>query len=280
VTGLAALKTGPGFPAGDFQGRVHSVFPRAVIIAPDGGRLLTIVPRAAGALPAGVTVDAEPGFSFDGWTGRGEAAAARSGVLRIGSGGFAVDLRPAAAWRSGLADLRLDMANAASYRARQRTQELLTVDGRHLAFKAIAGGAPGDLAAATRGLDAGAARSAVGRLIGLGAGGTPAGDDFLVGFVAALWASRRGDRRREAFLAEMGRTLRACLARTSAVSAVYLEAAAEGEVSETLTRLVAAVAGGAAIGAVEAAARPAIAVGHTSGADGVFGFVAGAEAWG
>jgi hypothetical protein len=225
-----------------------------------------------------VTVDAEPGFSFDGWTGRGEAAAARSGVLRIGSGGFAVDLRPAAAWRSGLADLRLDMANAASYRAWQRTQELLTVDGRHLAFKAIAGGAPGDLAAATRGLDADAARSAVRRLVGLGAGGTPAGDDFLVGFAAALWASRRGDAGRRAFLGELGEAFRAGLGRTNEVSAVYLEAAAEGEVSEMLARLVAAVAAGA--DEAEAAARAAIAVGHTSGADGVFGFVAGAEAWG
>jgi hypothetical protein len=45
-----------------------------------------------------------------------------------------------------------------------------------------------------------------------------------------------------------------------------------------LARLVAAVAAGA--GEAEAAARAAIAVGHTSGADGVFGFVAGAEAWG
>jgi hypothetical protein len=277
VTGLAALKTGPGFPAGDFQGRVHSVFPRAVIIAPNGGRLLTLVPRAAGALPAGATVDVDAGFSFDRWTARGDAAAARSGILRIGSAGFAVDLRPATAWRSGLAGLHLDMADAASHRAWQRTQELLTADGRHLAFKAIAGETPGDLAAAARGLDAGAARSALGRLVGLGAGGTPAGDDFLVGFVAALWASRRGDAGRQAFLTEMGKTLRTCLARTNAVSAVYLEAVAEGEVSEMLARLVAAVAAGAR--EAEAAARAAIAVGHTSGADGVFGLVAGAEAW-
>ena len=117
MTRLAALTTGPGFLAGDFQGTVHSVFPHAVIIAPDGGRLLTVVPRAAGALPAGVTVDADADFSFDGSAARGEAAAARSGVLRIGSRGLAVDLRPATAWRSGLADLRLDMAEAAARRA-------------------------------------------------------------------------------------------------------------------------------------------------------------------
>jgi hypothetical protein len=172
------------------------------------------------------------------------------------------------------------LADAASHRAWRKAQELLAEDGRHLAFAAIAGGAPGDLATATRGLDADAARSAFGRLVGLGAGGTPAGDDFLVGFVAALWASQGDDRRRRAFLDELGEALRAGLGRTNEVSAVYLEAAAEGEVSEMLARLVAAVAGGAAIGAVEAAARPAIAVGHTSGADGVFGFVAGAEAWG
>ena len=73
MTRLAALTTGPGFPSGDFQGTVHSVFPHAVIIAPDGGRLLTVVPRAAGALPAGVTVDADADFSFDGSVARGDA---------------------------------------------------------------------------------------------------------------------------------------------------------------------------------------------------------------
>jgi hypothetical protein len=277
VRRLAAAKTGHGVPEGDFHGRVHSVFTRAAALALDGGALVTIAGRRAGGLPFGVTLQ-EDDIDFAGTLGEGMDAAARGGVLRIGAG-LAIDLRPAARWRSRLDRLRLDPAEAATARALGEVRALLEQDGRHRDFAALGGTAIDDLARAAKVRDGGAAQDALVRLVGLGAGGTPAGDDFIVGFLAALWAARGGDEGRAAFLQVLGSAVRALAPRTNDASRAYLEAAADGEVSEALTRLVSAVAAGDARLAADAAAA-AIAVGHTSGADGVFGFASGAEAGG
>jgi hypothetical protein len=278
VRRLAAAKIGPGVPEGDVHGRVHSVFTRAAALALDGGALVTVVGRRAGGLPFGVTLE-EDDIDFARSVREGMEAAARGGVLRIGTDGLAIDLRPAARWRSGLGDLRLDPAKAATARALDTARALLEKDGRHRDFAALGGAPIAGLMRAAERRDGGAAQDALARLVGLGAGGTPAGDDFIVGFLAALWAARGEDARSAAFLQALGGAVRALSGRTNDVSRAYLEAATEGEVSETLTRLVAAVAAGDARLAADAAAA-AIAVGHTSGADGVFGFVSGAEAVG
>jgi hypothetical protein len=141
---------------------------------------------------------------------------------------------------------------------------------------AIAGPPITALGAATRNLDAAAAGAAAAQLVGLGAGGTPAGDDFLVGYLTALWSSQRA--RGTEFVTRLSRFIAALSARTSDISRVYLEAAAAGEVSERLTVLAATIATESLHGAVVGAAKAAIAVGHTSGADGTLGLLAGAEA--
>jgi hypothetical protein len=88
-------------------------------------------------------------------------------------------------------------------------------------------------------------RSAVSRLVGLGPGLTPAGDDVLAGALVALSAA--GDLPRRTALAAAVRPL---LGRTSTLSAAYLRHAAEGRAMPELARFLAAVAGGCAVGAV------------------------------
>jgi hypothetical protein len=88
------------------------------------------------------------------------------------------------------------------------------------------------------------------------------------------------DEGRAAFVARLGVRLKEFAARTHRISRVYLEAAAEGEVSERLTKLAAQVAAGATPRAVGAAAAAALAVGHSSGANGILGLLLGSAAWG
>jgi hypothetical protein len=87
---------------------------------------------------------------------------------------------------------------------------------------------------ATRDLDSACARQAMSELIGLGEGSTPAGDDYLVGHFVGLWSSAGADDTRQRFIADLGKSLREMASRTNRVSRVYLEAAADGEVSERL----------------------------------------------
>ncbi len=279
-TRLAARKTGFGVPDADFDGAVHSVFRNAQILAVDGGGLVTLVPEEAGALPGGITLDAEAGIGFDRMVATGARAAARAGVLRVADSGLTVDLRRAEAWRSRLDELALGLARASSRKAWETAATALAADGQAERFLRIAARPVIALVDATRGLRQAEARAPMERLVGLGEGGTPAGDDFLVGFAAALHASAASDTRRRGFAKAFFAHLGGLGDRTNDVSRVYLQAAAAGEVSEKLTNLTMRIARGDGRSSVEAAAAAAVAVGHTSGADGTLGLLAGMAAWG
>ena len=273
---LAALTLGAGVPAKDFAGRIEEVHARACLIALSDGSLLTLLAAGLGSLPRGITLDAPPGFCFRPLLVVGAAAAARGGVLRAGA--LTVDLRRARPWRCDLDGLHLDLGRAPSLLAWQAVWSAWHKDSRGDGLFRLFGAAIDELSAATCCLDAAAAQPALFRLIGLGEGRTPAGDDFLVGYIAGLWACGAGMASRAAFVPDLGRRLRAGLPQTNRVSRVYLEAAADGQVSERLFSLAAGIAvgdGGAAGRAVSAA----LAVGHSSGAAGVLGLLRGCAAW-
>ncbi len=109
---------------------------------------------------------------------------------------------------------------------------------------------------------------AAARLVGLGEGSTPAGDDYLVGVLHALPLSGGG--RAEslplAALASVGE------GRTTAVSASWLAAAARGEASSVWRALLDALAAGDEPAARGAAGAVRV-TGHTSGAFSLRGFL-------
>jgi len=107
-------------------------------------------------------------------------------------------------------------------------------------------------------------------LAGRGGGLTPAGDDFIVGALLAAWAGLFGAE--AAALAEPMAEVAA--PRTTTLSAAYLRAAARGECAAPWHRLLAALVA-ASDSEINAALRALLAVGHTSGADGLAGFLAG-----
>jgi len=116
--------------------------------------------------------------------------------------------------------------------------------------------------------DLAAASGAAGELAGLGAGLTPAGDDFLVGAMLALWSS--------ADPAQARQTCRVLLdvagPKTNRFSRAWMKAAAEGEAAEAWHGLVQAVIHGQGE-ALRRAGQRIIRQGHTSGADALTGYV-------
>lgn len=105
-------------------------------------------------------------------------------------------------------------------------------------------------------------------LAGLGGGLTPSGDDFLIGVMHALWATRG-----ETAALEISTQLAGAAApRTTPLSAAWLQAAADGEAADHWHDLLAALVEGDAT-AVDHSVRRLLAIGHTSGADAMTGFL-------
>lgn len=162
----------------------------------------------------------------------------------------------------------LDVVAARTWRpARVRSAPLTP----HAAEPGEAGAESGWLADGIRAVSSGVGErgTAVGGLVGRGAGLTPSGDDALAGALLVAHALGTGTALAEAVRARLGAT--------TAVSAALLAAAADGYAARPVVTLVdAAVAGDP--DAVARALPAVLAIGHTSGADTVTGIRAALEA--
>jgi len=275
---LAALSYGHGVSPDRVSGRVVAVFPRACEILTKDDSLITLVTEAAGALPGGIVIDAPIDFAFAGCVAEQAEASVRGGTLRFADSPLTIDLRAMTPWRSEIVALDLDIENPWSLRAWELTRDALVADGRTVLFLSIARALILEVIDASHRLDEMGAKNAAARLIGLGDGTTPAGDDFLVGHLGGLWSSTRRDAARLKFVTRAGQNIATMAPRTHRVSRAYLEAAATGEVSEKLNAVAVAMGTGSDAGLREAAAA-AIAVGHTSGACAVLGLLVGTAAF-
>jgi hypothetical protein len=104
----------------------------------------------------------------------------------------------------------------------------------------------------------GAIEHAVSRLVGLGPGLTPAGDDVLAGALVAVCAARA-----HVLIGRLTAAVRPVRSRTTVVSAAFLDHAASGRAVPELGRFVAACARGRADGRV---VQDLVGVGASSGA--------------
>lgn len=221
------------------EGDVCAVFRRSFYLRTDTGRYACVGEHSLGNGPLNVRVT---GFSLP----------------RIGER-VTVSLAAADTWRPrihlGLSDLEALKALARSRLPREGLGCLIV--GAH---NALSGHAQPALDALGRWLVGNALANEAEALIGLGPGLTPSGDDYLAGMLVALRVSGRG------MQAEgLWRWLQPRLeARTSALSAAHLTAAAAGEAHEALH----AVLGG------EPDLEALGAVGHTSGWDALAGALA------
>ena len=285
---LKAQSVGECVPARG-SGLVHSVFARACNIELQGGTLVSLLAAGLGATPHGIRLQAQPA-PFDTWLRQGERAILHQAMLRLPDAGVAVDLSAAARWQGAVAAVCVqDRATACRLRAlRAVLCERAPRQGVALALLPGANAMTSleqalasrlsqllpTLAQATRDRDLVAMAVSAQRLVGLGPGLTPAGDDFLAGWLAALWSQAALDSDLLTLLRPFGTALAPAVRRVHAISRQMLDEAARGCFSQILVEVTLALAGEGDLGQ---AAAGALAHGHSSGADALCGLLFGYE---
>lgn len=301
-TTFEACSVGEEVPDTPFEGRVQGVFDAAVNAFDAHGRMVSIMAPGSFAIPHGVHLDAGAPRSMR------ELGVSEGDSVLIG-GERVLEIRHAlgpptpfleiALWqaptkRLRVTELGVDLSDVhqarawatawAALRGHAPSGTLAAWFGRadpghgplDLTYLRRAGSALRDLLAAGRGLDGEAARRPVRRLVGLGAGLTPAGDDLLVGLMSGLLASAGGGERRDAFARDLARALHAATGATTPASAAWLDAAVKGHTSEPMLGVAGSVGSGAHEAARDAVVQ-AVSVGHSSGSEGVLGLLAGLD---
>jgi hypothetical protein len=265
-----------------FAARVHSVFDHAVNLRADDDRALyALVSAQRDNAPATLVVDV-PDFGGLGLRPGAPVTLRDSGILC--AGGVEIVLGGARPWDATLpvlddADLPLEwmerfvarhgVAGGIEPRLRDTTA-LERATARTLA-DARAG-----LETALRARDAAAVQAHASRLIGLGPGLTPAGDDFVVGVVIAC-AVTGGRTKSDPCVDALRRVVDDSGDRTPDISHATLAHAVRGRVRESLVEFVESIAAGDE----ELMARRAhrvLAIGATSGTDILSGLLAGLRA--
>jgi hypothetical protein len=111
------------------------------------------------------------------------------------------------------------------------------------------------------------------RLIGLGPGLTPSGDDFLCGFIAAAYCKSNV---RNNLLLEISQIILSGLTKTNAISATFLRCVIRGEVCSALYNFAKAIRGNVNL---EETLKQLCTIGHSSGMDTATGFLYGLKIW-
>jgi hypothetical protein len=283
---MPAQSTGPRVPRAA-QGRVHSVFRRACNIELDSGELLTLLDLEFGNLPCGIRC-APPGGSFHTRLRQGQAATIVDGVLRVPEAALRVDCSRAPVWhcRPFKVDIRSPATRHALLQLRavlclrmpaggfapllfsptaERTRLQRSIAAR---LRAVVPA----LADGVRQRRADEVMAALSSIIGLGVGLTPSGDDFIVGYLAALWSRAWREPALGALLCKLDSPLALLAQRTGVVSRQQLLDAVRGRFAQRLGEALHAIARNED---VAGCAQRAMACGHSSGADTLCGLLSG-----
>lgn len=272
---------GSAFPSSPFRFSVHSVFPSAMNLdASHDPFLLSLVADATKLHPRAAAV---PGARFDEWglapgdRGSFDGTALRfdrpgSPIASIGGPRSAPERAPRAPSLAGLPD-----AERLLFAAREEAglPPRLGTEGGEPWTDRLASVAS-RLGPAFGSGDAGMAAGAALALAGLGPGLTPAGDDFLVGWLCARWSM--ADEKGEAFLDAAGGAIVAGILApppvTNRISAAFVAGAARGRFAAALLAFARSLCEAGESG-IAASIRGLRAIGHGSGLDAASGFLFG-----
>jgi hypothetical protein len=288
---LHAASIGEAVPRDNFDARIQSVFDSAVNLRlANEDRLITVLLSDHYELPQGIRI-VKKDISLQSLT-VGLQAASRGGILRFDSSPFAIDLRGAQIWRCRVRELNIDMSLPTVQKAWSTSLNLLTKGQRLKSTEIIVD----DLFQIGTGsvlsqrmskpvmqliktaeqFEVQGSAQAAERMIGLGPGVTPSGDDILIGFLAGLW-SMAGQRDKQlSYVRLFGNEIIKLAKQTSEISRTYLYHATQGQFSSSLSTLAEAIRTGKD---VEHATGEAMRVGHSSGMDSVTGLLIGLCVW-
>jgi hypothetical protein len=262
-------------------GQVFAVFERACVLALQDGQMIALLPRSAGNVAHGIRLNCRPRLDRIIQIGLSarvtceEVAIGRVTVLLSGARVWSANLLP------GMGRMRKTVA--AALLARQLLRErnacrsellasVLRLDRPTSALSGRMAATLPQLSGAALRLDHQAALQSLSKLIGLGAGLTPAGDDFIIGWLAGLMLMAGTPGELE-FLNVVNSGLLVLGNGTTPISRQHLRDAATGEFSELLSDVCFALASGAPAAELAETLSRQLAVGATSGADAAAGLM-------
>ena len=258
-----------------FSGSVLGRFDRACNLVDREGRVIALTLPEIGNGPFSIVVAADPDL-FNRLS-VGQCALADPHGLAIGS--WCINLRAAKIWEPKLAwsnqPLKISSAIAGIIKPYTNWPHLAEVNSFANSASRLAGAAAQlnqaliehEKSERHEGHEryerAEKVVEAIDQLAGLGSGLTPAGDDYIVGVMVALWLTGRKE-----MLSEMARV---AVTKTTALSAAFLRAAAQGEFMELWHALVQTLFAGE-IEAFSQAIKRVAQFGASSGLDALAGF--------
>ena len=274
-----------------WTGEVIAVHPNSLYFTDEDDEIYAIVRQPLGNGPLNLVIPVEPAHVFNGLA-LGTSLASTGANLGIGEG-ITIGLEGAAVWdpkayaaagadgallERGLAELCRGIPRRAPAESLLRLLPYLEDEDLPEPFERVAHfprshALIGGLAESLAQRDRRRLKVVTSSLAGLGPGMTPAGDDFIAGVLLAL-ALVRAQRSDPALNDVASMLVETAAPRTHEISAAYLRAAYDGQVSERWHPLLAALAAGDAK-QITATVEPVLATGETSGADMLAGFVVG-----
>jgi len=251
-----ALSVGP-LVTHDFSATVHSSFERTVNLQTDTGLLFTITRADVPNLPSGIRADLPIDFSFERHVTIGEVFACRAGILRAGNTNLKINLRSAP-----VSNAQITLTTSVKLTA-------IWIAWQHLIDNApiniLTGGSTPIIGKKflLELLSTKNASDTLAPLIGRGPGLTPAGDDFVVGFLAGNAATSND-----------GIDLKLNSSTTNDISLAALSEAHRGYFSAPILTLIESIHHGQSKG-IEIAVADNLAIGATSGMAGALGVLMG-----
>jgi len=263
-------------------GRVEAVFEHACNVALEDGGLIAVLAPQAGNVAHGIRLARDsrfdsslrPGMPVRLEEDRVDFGAGAATLKLAGARTWSSALRPGGCWRprsmGAAASARCLLRREAAVRGSVFLDAVLGMEPPATPLAACIAPLLAALSGCTRARDCAGALRQVARLVGLGPGLTPAGDDFIIGWLAGL-ALRAGNHPQRAFLRELCAGIAPLGCATTSVSRQHLEDACALAFSERLSDLCLAIGDAASAAALRSAVAAQMQVGASSGADAAAG---------
>jgi len=241
----------------------HSRFRHVINLVSSDVGMVSLLGSESGNVPRAIRLNLPRDWDWDRCRGDGGVTWS-DGVLR--GHGWSVDTRSTPIWHPGT-----DTCDARSIPDASLIGVLAHALGMHVQEQLWSPDPvwlARDVLSATSSMD----DSQVRALIGSGPGLTPAGDDYLLGYLAALWPWRKHTAL-ASHLQHVQTLIKTHIGCTTDISRFYLDQAVEGHFSEPVHGLMGAVIRKAPCNEALASARDVMNYGASSGADAMAGLI-------